>query len=156
LITYGDDNSFGVSKRVPWFHHTSVQKALADISVGYTMADKEAESVPYIHIDEVSFLKRTWRWDEDLGAWAAPLDEESIGKSLTRVVKSKTLCPEAQAVAVMESAYAEYFFYGKAKFEEKAQMFDRIVKRCGLEAYVRESSFPSWEELRERFWRSSL
>lgn len=155
LMTYGDDNVFGVSERAPWFHHTSVQKALADISVGYTMADKEAESVPYIHIDEVSFLKRSWRWDSDLGAWAAPLDEESIGKMLTRVVKSDTLCPEAQAVAVMQSAHSEYFFYGKQIFEQKSEMFYRIVRKCELEPYVMESTFPSWNELFDRFWRSS-
>lgn len=155
LMTYGDDNVFGVSERVPWFHHTSVQKALADIGVGYTMADKEAESVPYIHIDEVTFLKRSWRWDSDLRAWAAPLDEESIGKMLTRVVKSDTLCPEAQAVAVMESAHSEYFFYGRTIFEEKSKMFQRIVEKCGLEAYVTDHTFPSWNELFDRFWRSS-
>ena len=155
LMTYGDDNVFGVSERAPWFHHTSVQKALADISVGYTMADKEAESVPYIHIDEVTFLKRSWRWDSELRAWAAPLDEESIGKMLTRVVKSDTLCPEAQAVAVMESAHSEYFFYGRKVFEEKSKMFQRIVEKCGLENYVTDHSFPSWNELFDRFWRSS-
>ena len=144
-----------MSERAPWFHHTSVQKVLADISVGYTMADKEAESVPYIHIDEVTFLKRSWRWDSELRAWAAPLDEESIGKMLTRVVKSDTLCPEAQAVAVMESAHSEYFFYGRKIFEEKSKMFQRIVEKCGLENYVTDHSFPSWNELFDRFWRSS-
>jgi hypothetical protein len=155
LMTYGDDNAMGVSERVPFFNHTSIQQCLKESGITYTMADKEAESIPYIHISEVSFLKRLWRWDEDVGVFLAPLEEASIGKSLTIGVASKTLCPEAHAIAIIESAYQEYFQYGKKIFEEKALMFRRIIKKCHLENYVRENSFPEWEELRHRYYINS-
>lgn len=155
LMTYGDDNIAGIRPGASWYNHTAIQSTLADIGVTYTMADKEAKSVPYISIDQCDFLKRKWRWDADVGAYLAPLDEESIEKSLLRVVQSKTISPESQAVAVMESAHAEYFFYGREVFEEKAQMFKRVVKKCGLEPYVSDNSFPSWEELYNRFWSAS-
>lgn len=155
LMTYGDDNVMGVNSSCTFFHHTAIQEVLAGVGIKYTMADKEAESVPYIHIDNVSFLKRLWRWDADVGAFLAPLEEASIGKSLTRVVASKTVPAEKQAVDVMSSACREYFFYGKEIFHKKRQMFLDIVAECELEAYVEASSFPSWEELADNFIANS-
>jgi hypothetical protein len=81
----------------------------------------------------------------------APLEEDSILKSLTIGVQSKTLSPEAQAVAVISSAICEYFFYGKKVFEEKRQMFKDIIAENKLEFYVTETTLPMWEELNDRF-----
>jgi len=155
LITYGDDNAMGVSDLAPWFNHTAIQKVLADIGVRYTMADKEAESVPYIGIDEVSFLKRVWRWDDDVGAYLAPLDESSIGKSLTRVVASRTITPEAQACEVLKSAHMEYFNYGWETFHEKDRMLREIMDECDLWPHTHMERFPTWQEYRDGFWRRS-
>jgi hypothetical protein len=55
----------------------------------------------------------------------------------------------------MESAYAEYFFYGKEKFTEKQAMFQRIIVKHELEPYIKETSFPTWDELCDRFWKCS-
>nr|ULF99952.1 MAG: hypothetical protein 1 [Marnaviridae sp.] len=155
LMTYGDDNVMGVSKFAPYFNHTTIQAVLAEAGIKYTMADKEADSIPYINIDNVSFLKRRWVWCDDTNAYLAPLEEDSISKSLTVCVRSKTLSAEYHAIAVMESAYAEYFFYGKKKFLEKQAMFLRIVDKNDLSDYLTPNSFPSWDELRDRFWRCS-
>jgi hypothetical protein len=151
LMTYGDDNIMGVSKDASFFNHTTIQMVLADAGITYTMADKETESIPYIHLKDCSFLKRTWRWDEDVKAYLAPLEEDSILKSLTIGVQSKTLSPEAQAVAVISSAICEYFFYGKKVFEEKRQMFKDIIAENKLEFYVTDTTLPMWEELNDRF-----
>nr|QRQ90208.1 MAG: hypothetical protein 1 [Riboviria sp.] len=155
LITYGDDNAMGVHPAAPWFNHTTVQKVLADVGVRYTMADKEAVSVPYIHIDQVSFLKRTWRWDEDVGAYLAPLEETSIGKSLTRVVASKTITAESQACEVLKCAHMEYFNYGWDKFHEKDKMIREIMDECDLWPHTYMDKFPTWQEYRDGFWRRS-
>lgn len=155
LMTYGDDNTMGVSVNAPWFNHTSIQGVLADIGVKYTMADKDAESVPYIHIDEVSFLKRKWRWDEDVGAYLCPLEHDSIEKMLTMCTESKTICAEAQAVDVIASASREYWFYGKTVFEEKRELLARAIQECELTDFVKSSTLPTWEELYNQFWRAS-
>lgn len=155
LMTYGDDNVMGVSNCVPWFNHTALQNTLKEVGITYTMADKEAASVPYIHISEVSFLKRFWRWDEDVGAYLAPLEETSIAKSLTRVVASRTICAEQQAVEVMRSAHMEYFNYGYEIFSQKDKMFREIVTECGLEPYMPPKWFPSWQDYYDGFWRRS-
>jgi hypothetical protein len=103
----------------------------------------------------VSFLKREWRWDEDVKAYLAPLEEASIAKSLTRVVASRTVPAEKQAVDVMSSACREYFFHGKEIFETKKNMLLEIVEECELQAYVSGTSFPTWEQLKDCFWENS-
>lgn len=155
LFTYGDDNTCGVSKQAEFFNHTAIQKEMAKIGVEYTMADKESESVPFIHIDNVSFLKRKWVWNEDVDNWLCPLEEESIIKSLTVWVPSKSIDEYAQMVAVITSANNEYFFHGREKFEEKHAFFSRVLQEEPYSFYVNETTLPTYNELVERFIRAS-
>jgi hypothetical protein len=155
LLTYGDDNGAGVSKRTPWFNHTAVQKTLATIGVGYTMADKDAVSRPYITIEECSFLKRSWRFEEELGMYTCPLEEASIKKSLTVWVPSKTVDQHKQMVDVISSANSEYFFYGRETFEKHHAFFKSILEREPYSFYVTESTLPGWSDLIARFRRAS-
>jgi hypothetical protein len=129
-----------------------VQAVLAKDGVKYTMADKEAVSVPYISIGEVSFLKRTWHFDVDIGAYVCPLDHDSIEKSLMIGVTSKTITKDEQAVAVMSSAAREYFWYGKEIFMQKRSLFMRIIVELDLQMYVESADFPTWENLYDQFW----
>jgi hypothetical protein len=159
LITYGDDNVMSVSEKAPWFNHTSMQKALADIDITYTMADKEAESVPYIDIKDASFLKRTWRWDKDMNTYLCPLEEDSINKSLMVCFHDrKKLEMEPRCVAIIKSAVNEYFFYGKNKFEEKRKFLQKIADDSGLKEWyepIYEQVFPTWDDLKNRFNKNS-
>lgn len=155
LMTYGDDNIMGVSHEAPWFNHTAIQKVLALVDIGYTMADKDAASTPYIHIDETNFLKRTWRWDEDVGAFLAPLDRSSIEKMLMVCVPKKNVSMKSHAISVLSTALREYFFYGKQEFVEKTAIFQQVVRDADLELYVEDSTFPTWEELKSAFWSNS-
>jgi hypothetical protein len=155
LLTYGDDNSFGVSRFVDWFNHTAIQRVLKDIGVGYTMADKEAESVPFINIKDISFLKRKWVWSDDLDAWMCPLDEESIIKSLTVWVPSGSIDKYKQMTAVISSAHQEYFFHGKEKFEEKEKFFRTLLSQYPYHLYECDTTLPNYETLKQRFKRAS-
>jgi len=156
LFTYGDDNIMGVSPMCDWFYHGAIQEQLAIIGVEYTMADKEAESVPYIHLNETSFLKRRWRWDADVGAYTCPLEIDSIHKSLTMWVPSKSIVEDEQMVAVISSANTEFFFYGKETFEKHHAFFKSILELEPYKHWVKAGTLPGWSVLRERFWKGSL
>jgi hypothetical protein len=154
LMTYGDDNVMGVSPLVPWFNHTAISKALSSVGVTYTMADKDADSVPFIPVEEISFLKRKFVYSEELGDYAAPLELASIERSLLVNVRSQTITKEAQFIACCASAVREYFFHGRDVFEEKTQMLKKVIDQLNISGLVEKSTFPSWESL-VRQWREN-
>jgi len=156
LVTYGDDNLMGVNILCPWFNHTSISKLFAIYGLGYTMADKDAESRPYIHISEASFLKRGFKLDNDTNFCMAPIEHESIEKSLMVWTYSKSVCPAKQAISVVSSALREYFFYGKIIFEEKRLLLQKIVIEAGYELWIEESTFPEWEDLVQTYRDASI
>lgn len=155
LLTYGDDNAMGVSPLADWFNHTAIQDALESIGVEYTMADKESGSRPFIHIREVAYLKRTWRWDEDVGAVVCPLEEGSIHKMLTICNPSDTESPELHMASVMSSAINEWFWYGRERFEKERAWLIDLAKKNNLYEELKYKGCPSWDALYERYWSAS-
>ncbi len=155
LLTYGDDNALNVSKKVPHFNHTSISKVLATINVKYTMADKESESVPYIHINDVSFLKRKWVWNAEAGAHFCPLEEASIRKMLMIATRSRTISDQAHMASVMRSANDEWFWYGKERFLAEQQYLLTLAQHPEVRAYFRMFPLQTWEQLMERFHKAS-
>lgn len=155
LFTYGDDNIMGVSPDVPWFNHTTLSQALSWLDIKYTMPDKETESVPYIHIKDATFLRRSWRWDEDVGALVCPLEHDSIEKMLMVWTRSKSIVEEQQCIATVASANMEYFWYGKQIYEEKQKMLRSMIEELGFSSWIEDSTFPSWKVLYDRFWSYS-
>lgn len=155
LLTYGDDNAMGVSKKADWFNHTAIQSVLKDIGVEYTMADKASESRAFIHIREVSYLKRSWRWDEDIGAVVCPLEEASIHKMLTICNPSETESPEMHMASVMSAAINEWFWYGREKFEAERAWILRLASDHNLMVELQHKGAPTWDELVERFNQAS-
>lgn len=146
LMTYGDDNIMGIDTCIGNFHHGVLVEKLATIGVVYTMADKEAESVPFVRIKDVAFLKRTWRFDEIIGHHVAPLEHDSIAKMLLCYIPSSDKCEEQDAVDRMNTALWEYFFYGKQVFEEKRCMFLEILEKYDLEPYYHRE-FPTYDDI---------
>lgn len=151
LRTFGDDNFMTVSKDIDWFDHTVIQQELGAAGIKYTMAEKEAESVPFIPLSEVTFLKRSFVYSEEVGGWLAPLDRKSISKMLMVHVQSKTDCVEHQTVSAVGSAVREFFMYGSGEFKEKCNYLKDLTERAGLGVWVEDATFPTWEELRTRF-----
>lgn len=155
LLTYGDDNVLNISEKYPWYNHTSIAESFSCIGIEYTMADKSAESIPYIHIDEVSFLKRRWRFDEKLMDYAAPLEHDSIEKMLLTWVRSDTLGPREQCLAVVSSAIREYFFYGEEVYEEKRHLFQKLFCYLNISHLVDRTVLPTYNELVEQYKENS-
>jgi len=156
LFTYGDDNILGVSTNIDWFNHTTMQLMLSTIGVGYTMAEKGVESQPFISIYDATFLKRKWRWDEEVGYWMAPLALDSIYKSLTVWVPSKTIDKFCQMVQVISSANSEFFFYGREFFDVHHSFFREVLLLEPYAHYVQDSTLPNFDTLVERFHEASM
>ena len=146
LMTYGDDNIMGIDAEVDFFDHTVLQSQLAKVGVVYTMADKEAASVPFLDISDTSFLKRRWVLDPDFGSHVAQLEEESIVKRLLWHEPSEDVCPEVQNLDAMEGALREWAFYGRETFEQKKEEYRGLVTRLDLQDYQLRP-FPQFDDL---------
>ncbi len=150
LMTYGDDNIASVAPTCEGFDHTVVQKCLAAVGITYTMADKEAESVPFVNIKDSTFLKRSWRWDEEHRKFAAPLEEESIHKMLCVVVESKTVPKQEQMVDIIHAANEEWWHYGPTVFEARHNLLKEVVVAHELGDWMKARPLATYEELWER------
>lgn len=128
LAVYGDDNAMGVDPRIPKFNHTSIQAVFASWGIKYTMADKGADSVPYQTLEEVSFLKRSFRYHPQLDAIVAPIEEESLSKKMYWWTKSKNtpLSFPEQFQANFESQSREAYLHGEEYYEEFVRKCERI------------------------------
>lgn len=61
LVTYGDDNLVSISPHIlDWFNMISIRDGFSKIGQTYTDAAKTGVVVPYQHISEVQYLKRTF------------------------------------------------------------------------------------------------
>lgn len=155
LMCYGDDNIMSVSKRINWFNHTTIMNELATMGIRYTMADKTEASRPFIDMKEATFLKRRWRFDPVVKRFVAPLEIESIQKSLSVWVRSKSVSREVQGMDIITCAVYEYWFHGQRKFAEESRRLKELVKLLKWEKWLTETTFPSWEELHDRYKKIS-
>lgn len=153
LITYGDDNV--LSSRVDWYNHTTIARCFADVGIEYTMAEKDAASIPFITFDDITFLKRSWRFDPYLGIYKAPLEEKSIHKMLTIWVKSKTVSWQEQIVSSITSALGEAYFHGPDKFEYYYNLLSKIVREYELEPWTCTTTFSRYADYDIRFVKAS-
>lgn len=80
FIAYGDDNEMSVGPPLRiWFNQTTLTRAFAKIGFTYTSEDKSELGVDSLRsIDEVSFLKRSWKYDPIVNTYIAPLDLNTI------------------------------------------------------------------------------
>jgi hypothetical protein len=136
LMTYGDDCADSVRPGFDWFNHTNRQEYFAKHNIVYTMAVKDQDSVPFINIYELSFLKRTPRYDEELDAVLGPLDETSIFKSLQFITKSQLSAHESAAVN-MDNALAAWFFHGREIYDARSAIAFEILEDYDLIPYSR-------------------
>lgn len=151
LMTYGDDNIMSVSKEITWYDHTTIASKFYEMGITYTMADKEAISIPFVHISEASFLKRTWTFSKELGYYLAPLEHESIEKSLMVWTRSKSISPQEQLVSIIGNANQEYFFYGKEIFNQKQGILRRLIELNDLTEWLQPNTLMSWDALVEQY-----
>lgn len=74
LCCGGDDNVFSVHDRVKsWFNEMTLPDVMAEVGAKYTTELKGIATAASRKLSEVEFLKRSFRYDDDLGRWLAPL-----------------------------------------------------------------------------------
>lgn len=118
LLTYGDDNAMGIGPTLKPFNHSVIQYELAKLGIVYTMADKQAESRPFIWIEQVSFLKRNFDrvFYRDRFYILSPLEWDSVTKSLLVWLESKSVSPPEQLFGTLSSALRESALHSEQRY----------------------------------------
>jgi hypothetical protein len=151
LMTYGDDCADSVRPGYDWFGHTNRQSFFSDFNIIYTMAEKDQESRPFITLDELSFLKRRPKYNEDTELLMAPLDETSIFKSLQFLTRS-ILTPEESVGVNADNALAAWFQHGRTVYEARTPILKKILQMHDLYHYSKWADRTYDDFLRE--WKS--
>lgn len=136
FMTYGDDNIMTVSKGFEDFNHTAIAAELAEVDIKYTMAEKDAESVPFINLSDASFLKHYAVYDDELGLYRAPVEEGSIAKMLHTHLKSDVLSMEQSSAEAIQNVALKYFECGREVYAEKVEQLREVARVTGLSGYV--------------------
>lgn len=79
VFANGDDNVWSVSNTAaPFFNQYTVAKQWAALGHNYTDASKKAFDRPFCTFEELSYLKRTFRYSDILSRVVAPLEMKTI------------------------------------------------------------------------------
>lgn len=143
LLTYGDDNIMSVKPGYDAYNHTNIARVLAECDITYTMADKEAESVPFIHGSEAGFLKHNAVWDDELQLYRAVIDESSISKMLHAHGRTQ-ISEELHAACTIRDALDKYAHFGREKYTERCAQLKQVADECNLTGLV--GDFPTYKE----------
>lgn len=117
MVAYGDDSLIAVSPEfASKITPLDVAKAFKDIGMNYTDADKQqiTEYHEYEPIESVSFLKRSFVFDESRKHWFAPLDLKSIREMCNWVRKSESV--ENATISNCEDALKELCHHEEENF----------------------------------------
>lgn len=133
---YGDDAES--SSAIDEFNHISYANWLAERDIVFTMPDKTSAPVAFMHIDDVDFLKRHSKLLPELGIHIGALDEDSIFKSLHRVLKSSAISQEEQCAQNIDGALREWFAHGREVYETRRSQLQRIAEEANLTHITKE------------------
>lgn len=76
---WGDDNLAAIASKIAHlFNMKTMQEELATLNVVYTTADKSSIVKELYDISEITYLKRTWKFNEEHNFYFAPLDLDTI------------------------------------------------------------------------------
>lgn len=115
LVAYGDDNLISVSKEaLEFFNYRTIQIALRTFGLEYTDENKSAVLPICKRLEEVTFLKRGFRWNGK--RWLAPLDWDTVRQMTYWYRHGPNVC---QRIADnMCNSLSEATLHGKERFNE--------------------------------------
>nr|ULF99917.1 MAG: putative polyprotein [Labyrnavirus sp.] len=128
-VVYGDDMLAAVKAEVrELYNNVTYQRFCAEVyGLEFTDAQKAAVMAPFLTFDQVSFLKRSFRFREDLDHWVAPLDRASIMKTISYYLPSRSVNLDDQMLDTCKSALRELFFHlSEEDYERTRCNFARI------------------------------
>lgn len=140
-MSYGDDLQAGVHQEIldkKWFNNLVFQQLVREnFGMDFTSPSKSMELEEYSDLIKGSFLRRTFRYREDLNKYHAMLDLNSCYKALQWYLPSDNVSPQDQMMGCAISMCWEFYFH-----VDNRDAFRSIVQDMA-EMYVKYNLVPS-------------
>jgi hypothetical protein len=164
VVNYGDDDMNSVHPDEKLFNHRTYSQHVQCFGMTYTDADKTMSGAEFTPFSQLTFLKRRPLWDDELQTWLAPLDIQSVCKSLmmTKEGAGGDFASEAQLAAdAVDTAQREMFQYGRKQFDSFKEKAARLVvnvkdKRGVAVAPLCKAPFMSYDDLASSYRSGTL
>lgn len=117
LITYGDDNVLNIdSKVIEWFNQINISEVMKDMKHEYTDEAKTGDMVKSRNLDDVFFLKRSFRFSKELQRTVAPLKKEVIYEMLNW--SRRSVNPDEILMTNIDTAFREIVYHGREEYNK--------------------------------------
>lgn len=158
-INYGDDVILAIRENFHWFNHDTIAYALGLWGVPFTHADKSVVvGRPYDLFSEVTFLKRAFVLNHEIGDYLAPLDTASVVKGLHFYTSNNVgSCDQAHAI-LLRSQVENVLSHGREFYDNfcgEARILASLAGLSGLDL-VEATNFTTWDSFKDRWHNSSL
>jgi len=145
-VNYGDDDVTNIHPSIiEWFNQLTMTEAFLELGMVYTDEAKSGDLVKSRKLQDVSFLKRKFRWDAEQGRWRCP---HSIDVILEMAMWVKRGVNHYELTAeVLEEAVHELAQHGREVFEEHITKF--YEARQKVIQYWNKCTFLTYDEYAE-------
>lgn len=161
LVSYGDDN-VKACRYALTDDYAKIWKE--ELGIIVTPADKTELFFVMKELKEITFLKRSFVWREELCLYLVPLDMKSLIRTLV-IKKDSSLSDKDHAATAMSCVQRELVYYGKEVFDEWTARFRTIAEAEGIskndylvlhsyEHYyelIKQSQFQTWGNFKKGF-----
>jgi hypothetical protein len=133
--TVGDDNVSAVhALYANRFNVLTMEPFLVALGYKVTNGNKSASLSAFIKREDVRFLKRCFRYDQEIKRYMPAIEEDTIWKMLSFWEnKGVTGVPQPQIISDnLEVAQREFFFFGREVFADRQVILKEIAKECDL------------------------
>lgn len=148
MQAYGDDNVIVVSEKIrEKLTPRELSRAFSTIGMTYTSELKGQQSADFRSLLEITFLRRGFVEEDQY--WWAPLDLESIAKSINWITKSPS--PLNETVENCYGAIEELAYHPKATYDSLTTNITISLRQKG-----RAITAPAWKTMRRMILAGTL
>lgn len=148
---YGDDHVLTVRSGLEWFNQIDICRWFATQGKTLTDTAKQPISQPYTVWGDVSFLKRLFRFDSELGKFLAPLEIVSIYKPMHVINKVLPFGIEAHYAELIMNAQRELFQHGRVVYNEHAPGLRLLAQEIGCSTYLLSGDVVEYDVWRDNY-----
>lgn len=128
MISYGDDNVLNISPNViSFFNQNTMSEMFSKIGMEYTdeLKNSSVLTVPFRFLDDISFLKRKFRYDSDRKCYTAPL-EYGVCMEMINWIRGE-LDPVEACIVNCQTSAMELSLHGQDIFEQSVSLIKRAT-----------------------------